>query len=93
MRFKPSSSGKTPKNVVQLALNQLDDPEREMVSDTVFDARHEAEILKAENKSAGVKEVPPTLHLHRVRNLPKNLISLFRCRNPSPETLLNPSKA
>jgi ribonuclease G len=59
MRFKPSSSGKPPKNVGPLALNQLDDPEREMVSDTVFDARHEAEILKAENKSAGVKEEPP----------------------------------
>lgn len=60
MRFKPSSSGKAPKIVGPLALNQLDDPEREMVSDTVFDARHEAEILKAENKSAGVKEEPPT---------------------------------
>jgi len=58
MRFKPSSGGRTPKNVTPPALNQLDDPGRESVSETVFDARHEAEILKAENKSAGVKEEP-----------------------------------
>ena len=57
MRFKPSS-GRGGKRPASPPFIQLDDPKREAVSDTVFDSRHEAEILKAENKSAGIKEEP-----------------------------------
>lgn len=59
MRFKPTGSGGNSKSVAELAFNRMDEPDRPSVTDTVFDARHEAEILKAENKSAGISEVAP----------------------------------
>lgn len=53
--FKPSGTGVS-KSMLNPSL-QVAEPGRESIADTVFDtSSHEAEILKAENKAAGIKE-------------------------------------
>ncbi len=56
VHFKPSSGKSLPKNAGALLYTRPDEPDRESLTDTVFETKHEIEILKAENKAAGIKE-------------------------------------
>ena len=58
VRFKPSSKGVS-KNIAELAFTRMDEPDRESLTDTVFETKHEEEIMKAENKAAGIAEPLP----------------------------------
>lgn len=63
MRFKPRGPNggfASRSNAAAIAaFTQFEEPDREVITDTVFGKEHEEEIMKAENKSAGITEQAP----------------------------------